>query len=240
MWDSDQKRMAKWRQQMGYDQATEDEARAAAAATAAELPVKVYFTRGCPSARAAMDLLREREISFDQVDVKGDDATRSWLSIVTGSKTVPQIFVHGAPVGGFDDLRELDQGGGLTALLEGPPAPDKPTKIQLPVVQNHPDQSPFESLDADLGDALKDDLEGDALVDAVKAVLDECRPMVLADGGDIELRDVVGNVVHVELTGNCVGCPSSQATLRQGIERRLRARIPQITGIESPQLQPGA
>jgi Fe-S cluster biogenesis protein NfuA len=42
--------------------------------------------------------------------------------------------------------------------------------------------------------------------------------------------------VHVQLTGNCVGCPSSQATLRQGIEKRLKSRIPQIKGIASPQL----
>ncbi|MCH9680894.1 MAG: NifU family protein [Deltaproteobacteria bacterium] len=77
------------------------------------------------------------------------------------------------------------------------------------------------------------------MVDRVKEVLDECRPMVQADGGDIELLDVQDNVVHVQLTGNCVGCPSSQATLRQGIERRLKARIPQLSGIASPQLTPG-
>jgi Fe-S cluster biogenesis protein NfuA/glutaredoxin len=244
MWDSDRKRLSKWRQQMGYDQPEEEDAAAASAEEAAEPAVKVYFTRGCPHARAAMDLLREREIEFAEIDVKGDDATRSWLAIVTGNKTVPQIFINGAPIGGHDELRELDHSGKLSALLEGPPDPVGPIKdargrVKLNVVQ-HPDHSPFEALDGDLGQALENELEGDALVEAVRNVLDECRPLVQADGGDIELLDVQGDVVHLQLTGNCIGCPSSQATLKQGIERRLKARIPQISGIQSPQLQPGA
>ncbi|MEM6290123.1 MAG: NifU family protein [Myxococcota bacterium] len=82
----------------------------------------------------------------------------------------------------------------------------------------------------------EEQLEGEALVERVREVLDECRPMVQADGGDIELLDVQSDTVHLQLTGNCVGCPSAQATLRQGIERRLKTRIPQIKGIASPQL----
>lgn len=62
--------------------------------------------------------------------------------------------------------------------------------------------------------------------------------MVQSDGGDIELLDIIDDVVGVQLTGNCVSCPSSQATLRQGIERKLKQRIPQIKGISSPQLLP--
>jgi Fe-S cluster biogenesis protein NfuA len=67
-------------------------------------------------------------------------------------------------------------------------------------------------------------------------VLDECRPMIRQDGGDLELLDIKDDVVHVALSGNCIGCPSSQATLKQGIEKRLRLRIPQIKGVASPQL----
>jgi Fe-S cluster biogenesis protein NfuA len=112
------------------------------------------------------------------------------------------------------------------------------TKKRLPVVNLgvHPDHSPFEDLAVDDASAPTETLEGDELVARVKAVLDECRPLVQADGGDIELLDVQVDVVHVQLTGNCVGCPSSQATLRQGIERRLKARIPQIQRLASPQL----
>ncbi len=62
--------------------------------------------------------------------------------------------------------------------------------------------------------------------------------MVQSDGGDIELLDIIDDVVGVRLTGTCIGCPSSQATLRQGIERKLKQRIPQLKGISSPQLTP--
>ncbi len=72
--------------------------------------------------------------------------------------------------------------------------------------------------------------------DQVEKTIEVIRPALQADGGDIELLDVQGGVVHLRLTGNCVGCPSSQATLKQGIERRLKSRIPQISGIASPQL----
>lgn len=117
------------------------------------------------------------------------------------------------------------------------PSQDPPGRTRLPVV--HPERSPFESLTDEewAGEGPGETLEGDALVARVREVLDECRPMVQADGGDIELLDVRHDVVHVELTGNCVGCPSSQATLKQGIERRLRSRIPQIREIASPQLE---
>jgi Fe-S cluster biogenesis protein NfuA len=60
--------------------------------------------------------------------------------------------------------------------------------------------------------------------------------MIQQDGGDLELLDIVDDVVHVALSGNCIGCPSSQATLKQGIERRLKQAIPQIKSIASPQL----
>jgi Fe-S cluster biogenesis protein NfuA len=109
-----------------------------------------------------------------------------------------------------------------------------PKRKHLPVL--HPEKSPFEGLAVADGGGASEGLEGDALVARVREVLDECRPLVQADGGDIELLDVQGGVVHLRLTGNCVGCPSSQATLKQGIERRLKSRIPQISGIASPQL----
>jgi Fe-S cluster biogenesis protein NfuA len=108
--------------------------------------------------------------------------------------------------------------------------------VKLPVV--HPERSPFEDLLLDDAPADGERLEGDALVARVREVLEEVRPMVQSDGGDIELLDIHDDVVGVRLTGNCIGCPSSQATLRQGIERKLKQRIPQIRGISSPQLAP--
>lgn len=67
----------------------------------------------------------------------------------------------------------------------------------------------------------------------VQKVLDQIRPSLQADGGDAELVDVDENgVVKVKLTGACAGCPMSQMTLQQGIERVLKEKIPQVTKVE--------
>ena len=66
----------------------------------------------------------------------------------------------------------------------------------------------------------------------VAAVLDLIRPSLIADGGDVTLVDVrEDNTVVVELTGACKGCPLSQLTLANGIERILKERIPEIAAV---------
>ena len=63
-------------------------------------------------------------------------------------------------------------------------------------------------------------------------VLDQLRPMVRRDGGDLELVDFDSNgVVHIRLLGACVGCPSSGTTISLGIEKTLRDRIPEVKGV---------
>ncbi|MGE3843962.1 MAG: NifU family protein [Vicinamibacterales bacterium] len=62
----------------------------------------------------------------------------------------------------------------------------------------------------------------------VEAVLSRLRPVIQADGGDIELVDVVDNKARVRMTGNCVGCPSAQMTLYMGIELALKEEIPEF------------
>lgn len=368
MWESDRKKLRKFQVEHGI---IEEEGREDGDTTgedvAAKPAVKIYYKRGCPYARAALDLLRERDIVFEEVDFKGDEATASWLKIVTGRKTSPQIFIHDEPIGGYDELRALDLDGELIARIAGTTEAEgaatdadaeaergveeidvaelreqieegvavllldvrTPQEVEsgllehamhiplaelasrheeldregvwiaycksgqrsrgavrqlqqlgfrsvvslrggidawkehvgttvlpgqtparkevprasgrrghLPVIDGGYERSPFEGLSDDWQGAATERLDDEALIERVKAVLDECRPLVQADGGDIELLDVQDDVVHVQLTGNCVGCPSSQATLRQGIERRLQTRIPQIKGIASPQLQP--
>ena len=70
------------------------------------------------------------------------------------------------------------------------------------------------------------------LRERVAAVLESLRPMVRADGGDIELVDVdEEGVAHIRLLGACVGCPSSEMTLTMGIERTLRERVPEVTRV---------
>jgi len=67
----------------------------------------------------------------------------------------------------------------------------------------------------------------------VEAVLNDIRPMLQRDGGDVELVDIQGGTVKVRLQGACAGCPMSQMTLKNGIERVLKERIPEVTSVES-------
>lgn len=359
MWQTDKDKLQKHRVDRGIIKGA-----TGAAPAPAEPPVKIYIKRGCPYCRAAIDLVTERNIAFTKIDYSDDHDLRRAIRGQTGRKTSPHIFIHGKSIGGYDELRELDQSGALKDMLEKPgavkaaapvlppfeddeddsedeisaqglrtrvsegakllvldvreadernrtgvlphavqiplgelaqrhgeldpagvwitycqagkrslqaqailrehgfarvlslrggivawteaggatvsagqAAASAPRRVSLPVL--HPERSPFEDLlfSDPAADALEH-LVGDALIAKVREVLEEVRPMVQSDGGDIELMDVIDDVVGVRLTGNCIGCPSSQATLRQGIERKLKQRIPQIKGISSPQLLP--
>jgi Fe-S cluster biogenesis protein NfuA len=66
----------------------------------------------------------------------------------------------------------------------------------------------------------------------VEQVLDELRPYLMADGGNVELVEIDGPSVKLRLQGACGSCPSSTMTLRMGIERRLREFIPEIAEVE--------
>lgn len=66
----------------------------------------------------------------------------------------------------------------------------------------------------------------------VEAVLDELRPYLMADGGNVELTEIDGPIVKLKLQGACGSCPSSTMTLKMGIERRLREYIPEIAEVE--------
>ncbi len=66
----------------------------------------------------------------------------------------------------------------------------------------------------------------------VEQVLDEMRPYLMADGGNVELVEIDGPIVKLRLQGACGSCPSSTMTLRMGIERRLREMIPEIAEVE--------
>ena len=368
MWQSDRDKLHKHRLDKGILK-PEGVAPPAVVAPA----VKIYIKRGCPYCRAAIELLRERDIAFTEVDYSEDHDLRRAIRGQTGRKTSPHVFIHDRSIGGYDELRELDLSGALKDMLAKPgavkPAPavappfdeeeedsedeisarglrtritegakvllldvrepgerdrtgvlphavqiplgeleqrhaeldregvwiaycqagvrslqasellrahgfkrvvslrggivawtevggatvspgqaeprglvaavssTTPRRVTLPVL--HPERSPFEDLLlTDPDEASIEHLVGDALIARVREVLEEIRPMVQSDGGDIELLDIIDDVVGVRLTGNCIGCPSSQATLRQGIERKLKQRIPQLKGISSPQLTP--
>ncbi len=68
----------------------------------------------------------------------------------------------------------------------------------------------------------------------VTAALSKIRPNLQADGGDVELIDVSEDgIVTVKLTGACRGCPMSQMTLRNGIERYLKQEVPEVKEVRS-------
>lgn len=67
----------------------------------------------------------------------------------------------------------------------------------------------------------------------VEQVLDNIRPYIQGDGGDIELVDIVGGIVQIRLAGACVGCMHSMMTLQAGVERMLKEAVPEITAVEA-------
>lgn len=72
--------------------------------------------------------------------------------------------------------------------------------------------------------------------DKVEAVLNKIRPQLQADGGNVELVEVTGDgVVKVRLQGACRGCPMSQMTLKNGIERLILAEVPGIKSVQAVQ-----
>ncbi len=62
----------------------------------------------------------------------------------------------------------------------------------------------------------------------VEAILAQIRPTLQSDGGDVELVDVNEGVVRLKLKGACAGCPMATMTLRHGIERVLKGKIPEV------------
>ncbi len=67
----------------------------------------------------------------------------------------------------------------------------------------------------------------------IETVLEQIRPALKADGGDVELVDVNDGVVSLRLTGACSGCPMSTMTLKMGIERVLREKVPEVKEVVS-------
>ena len=67
--------------------------------------------------------------------------------------------------------------------------------------------------------------------DKIKKILDEIRPRLQADGGDIKFVSFKDGVVEVELMGACVGCPMSQITLKDGVEAAIKSELPEVTEV---------
>lgn len=84
--------------------------------------VTVYTTQWCPYCVRAKALLQHKGIAFEEIDV-ADDQLREAMIAASGRRTVPQIFIDGTPIGGFEELRALDEQGKLDRLLAAGCAP---------------------------------------------------------------------------------------------------------------------
>lgn len=77
-------------------------------------------------------------------------------------------------------------------------------------------------------------LQEDRMREQIEQALEKIRPALERDGGGIELVDVEEDgIVRVRLTGACGGCPMSQMTLKQGVERIVKQMVPEVKAVES-------
>lgn len=83
--------------------------------------VVLYSTAICPYCVAAKNFLKQRGVAWREVRVDLDPAARAEMLAKAKRTSVPQIFVNGTHVGGFDDMVALDRAGGLARLLESAP-----------------------------------------------------------------------------------------------------------------------
>jgi glutaredoxin 3 len=78
----------------------------------------MYTTRWCGFCARAKELLDEKGVSYEEIPLDDDPTFRQRLLDLTGRWTVPQVLIHGRPIGGYVELRELDRTGRLDELLE--------------------------------------------------------------------------------------------------------------------------
>ena len=83
--------------------------------------IRIYTTPYCPFCIAAKALLEKKGVTYDEIDVSMDPNLRERMVEESGRRTVPQIFIDGAAIGGYDELNALDRAGELDPMLASPP-----------------------------------------------------------------------------------------------------------------------
>lgn len=83
--------------------------------------VVMYTTSWCPYCRAAKSLFAAKKVDFTEIDVTAEPKLRHDMERLSGRRTVPQIFINGKPIGGYDDALGLDSSGELDKLLNEKP-----------------------------------------------------------------------------------------------------------------------
>ncbi|MXV44580.1 glutaredoxin 3 [Saccharibacter sp. 17.LH.SD] len=82
--------------------------------------IEIYTQVGCPFCVRAVALLKEKNVPFKEIDApRGTSEREEAIQRSGGKRTVPQTFVDGRPLGGCDELMQLDRSGKLDALLRG-------------------------------------------------------------------------------------------------------------------------
>lgn len=81
--------------------------------------VTIYRTNYCPYCDMAERLFDSLGVDYDEIDVTDDAEKREELVDKTGMRTVPQVFIDGESVGGYDEVRALHDSGELESMLEG-------------------------------------------------------------------------------------------------------------------------
>jgi Fe-S cluster biogenesis protein NfuA len=76
-------------------------------------------------------------------------------------------------------------------------------------------------------------MSDDILFQKVDKALDQIRPAIRMDGGEVELIDVEDGIARVRMMGACGGCPMSTMTLKMGIERAIRQQVPEVKAVEA-------
>jgi glutaredoxin 3 len=79
--------------------------------------IVIYTTNYCPYCFGAKSLLRSKRVEFEEIDVTDNPARRVEMERLSARRTVPQIFIDGKSIGGFDEVRRLDAIGELDRLL---------------------------------------------------------------------------------------------------------------------------
>ena len=75
--------------------------------------IKIYSTSWCSPCKSAKRLLKERRLEYEEIDIEEKGWSRDDLFELTGGRTIPQIVIGDNPIGGYDDLVQLDQSGEL-------------------------------------------------------------------------------------------------------------------------------
>jgi Fe-S cluster biogenesis protein NfuA len=106
--------------------------------------------------------------------------------------------------------------------------------VSLRAEAAEPVVSPFDpSVDADVAEKASGNDDGPLplTLENVEKVLDTMRPYLMSDGGNVRVSDIDGGIVRLKLEGACGTCPSSTMTMKMGLERGLREKIPEIVDV---------